>query len=61
MCYMIFVNSPQLNQVEEYMHHLQLPQDTRQRVIDYYEHRFKNKYFNEQQILSELSQGLQEV
>ncbi len=43
------------------MHYLKLPQEIRQNVTDYYEHRFKNKYFNEQQIIAELSQGLQEV
>lgn len=51
----------QLNQVEEYMRYRKLPQDLKQKVLDYYEHRFQHRYFNEEQILYELSDGLREV
>ena len=43
------------------MRYRKLPQELRQRVTDYYEHRYKHKFFNEEQILTELSQGLREV
>lgn len=43
------------------MRYRKLPQVIRQRVTDYYEHRYKHKCFNENKILAELSQGLREV
>lgn len=51
----------QLNQVEEYMRYRKVPQDLRQRVQEFYEHRYRKKYFNEAAILNELSKGLREV
>ncbi len=38
-----------------------LPQDLRVQVAEYYEHRFRRKFFNEECILAELSKGLKEV
>ena len=51
----------QLNQVEEYMRYRKLPQEIRQKVFDYYEHRYQRKYFDEDSILSNLSPGLKEA
>ena len=53
--------SLQLNQVEEYMRYRKLPQDTRQQITEYYEHRYRRKFFNEKGILNGLLQGLKEV
>ena len=50
-----------LNQVEEYMRYRKIPQDLRTRVQEFYELRFRKKFFNEEAILQELSQGLREV
>lgn len=38
-----------------------LPPDTRQRIHDYYEHRYQGKMFDEESILGELSEPLREV
>lgn len=38
-----------------------LPADLRQRIHDYYEHRFQGKMFDEDNILGELSDPLKEV
>lgn len=38
-----------------------LPADVRQRIHDYYEHRFQGKMFDEDSILGELSDPLKEV
>ena len=51
----------QLNQVDEYMRYRKLPQDVRQQITEYYEHRYRRKFFNEEAILNGLSQGLKEV
>ena len=51
----------QLSQVEEYMRYRKLPQDVRQQITEYYEHRYRRKFFNEEAILNGLSQGLKEV
>ena len=51
----------QLSQVEEYMRYRKLPQNIRMRVQEFYEHRYRKKYFNEEMILEELSAGLKEV
>ena len=48
----------QLSQVEEYMRYRKLPQDIRKRVQEFYEHRYRKKFFNEELILQELSVGL---
>ena len=38
-----------------------LPADTRQRIHEYYEHRYQGKMFDEESILGELSEPLREV
>ncbi|XP_077051373.1 potassium/sodium hyperpolarization-activated cyclic nucleotide-gated channel 2 [Siphateles boraxobius] len=47
-------------QVEQYMSFHKLPADMRQRIHDYYEHRFQGKMFDEENILGELSDPLKE-
>ncbi|XP_056154017.1 potassium/sodium hyperpolarization-activated cyclic nucleotide-gated channel 2-like [Lampris incognitus] len=47
-------------QVEQYMSFHKLPADVRQRIHDYYEHRFQGKMFDEDSILGELSDPLKE-
>ncbi|KAB0389861.1 hypothetical protein E2I00_008753, partial [Balaenoptera physalus] len=48
-------------QVEQYMSFHKLPADTRQRIHEYYEHRYQGKMFDEESILGELSEPLREV
>ena len=43
------------------MRYRKLPQEIRQKVFDYYEHRYQRKYFDEDSILSNLSPGLKEA
>lgn len=38
-----------------------LPADMRQRIHDYYEHRYQGKMFDEESILEELNEPLREV
>ncbi|XP_047672453.1 potassium/sodium hyperpolarization-activated cyclic nucleotide-gated channel 2 [Tachysurus fulvidraco] len=47
-------------QVEQYMSFHKLPAELRQRIHDYYEHRFQGKMFDEDSILGELSDPLKE-
>uniref|UniRef100_A0A8C5PQD3 Cyclic nucleotide-binding domain-containing protein n=1 Tax=Leptobrachium leishanense TaxID=445787 RepID=A0A8C5PQD3_9ANUR len=47
-------------QVEQYMSFHKLPPDTRQRIHEYYEHRYQGKMFDEENILGELSEPLNE-
>ncbi|XP_074785203.1 potassium/sodium hyperpolarization-activated cyclic nucleotide-gated channel 3 isoform X2 [Athene noctua] len=47
-------------QVEQYMSFHKLPGDTRQRIHEYYEHRYQGKMFDEDNILGELSEPLKE-
>ncbi|XP_030644437.1 potassium/sodium hyperpolarization-activated cyclic nucleotide-gated channel 2 [Chanos chanos] len=47
-------------QVEQYMSFHKLPADMRQRIHEYYEHRFQGKMFDEDNILEELSDPLKE-
>lgn len=51
----------QFKQVDEYMAFRKLPRDLRQRIANYYEHRYQGKMFNESEILNELSECLKEV
>ncbi|CAN8029070.1 unnamed protein product, partial [Ixodes persulcatus] len=51
---------PQITQVEEYMAHHKLPSGLRQRITDYFEHRYQGKFFDEEAIFRELSEGLRE-
>ncbi|KAL3318131.1 anaphase-promoting complex subunit Hcn1, partial [Cichlidogyrus casuarinus] len=54
-CYALF-----FKQVEEYMAYRKLPRSLRQRIANYYEHRYQGKMFNENAILDELSECLRE-
>ncbi|RXM98445.1 Potassium/sodium hyperpolarization-activated cyclic nucleotide-gated channel 4 [Acipenser ruthenus] len=47
-------------QVEQYMSFHKLPADMRQKIHDYYEHRYQGKMFDEESILGELSDPLRE-
>ncbi|XP_076012153.1 potassium/sodium hyperpolarization-activated cyclic nucleotide-gated channel 4 [Genypterus blacodes] len=47
-------------QVEQYMSFHKLPADMRQRIHDYYEHRYQGKMFDEESILDELNEPLRE-
>ncbi|MGH0132359.1 UNVERIFIED_CONTAM: hypothetical protein FKN15_049023 [Acipenser sinensis] len=47
-------------QVEQYMSFHKLPADMRQKIHDYYEHRYQGKMFDEENILGELSDPLRE-
>ena len=47
-------------QVEEYMAYRKLPSDTRNRITEYFEHRYQGKFFDEKAILGELSDRLRE-
>ena len=51
----------QFKQVEEYMIYRKLPRQLRQRITDYYEHRYQGKMFDEGSILGELNECLKEV
>lgn len=50
----------QVKQVEEYMAYRKLPRDMRQRITEYFEHRYQGKFFDEDCILGELSEKLRE-
>ena len=52
---------PQYKQVEQYMSFHKLPADFRQKIHDYYEHRYQGKMFDEESILEELNDPLREV
>ncbi|KAK7158396.1 hypothetical protein R3I93_009571 [Phoxinus phoxinus] len=47
-------------QVEQYMSFHKLPSDVRQKIHEYYEHRYQGKMFDEDNILGELSDPLKE-
>ncbi|XP_041074074.1 potassium/sodium hyperpolarization-activated cyclic nucleotide-gated channel 4-like [Polyodon spathula] len=47
-------------QVEQYMSFHKLPADMRQKIHDFYEHRYQGKMFDEDSILGELSDPLRE-
>ncbi|XP_074810033.1 potassium/sodium hyperpolarization-activated cyclic nucleotide-gated channel 1 isoform X2 [Natator depressus] len=47
-------------QVEQYMSFHKLPADMRQKIHDYYEHRYQGKIFDEDNILNELNDPLRE-
>ncbi|GAA54823.1 potassium/sodium hyperpolarization-activated cyclic nucleotide-gated channel 4 [Clonorchis sinensis] len=50
----------EFKQVEEYMAYRKLPRALRQRIANYYEHRYQGKMFDEAQILNEFSECLRE-
>ena len=64
-CFAMFLVIPHLNlqvkQVEEYMAYRKLPREMRQRITEYFEHRYQGKFFDEEVILGELSEKLREV
>jgi hypothetical protein len=43
------------------MAYRKLPRDMRQRITEYFEHRYQGKFFDEEAILGELSEKLREV
>ncbi|KAK5902054.1 hypothetical protein CesoFtcFv8_007351 [Champsocephalus esox] len=47
-------------QVEQYMSFHKLPADMRQRIHEYYEHRYQGKMFDEESIMEELNEPLRE-
>ncbi|XP_019772081.1 potassium/sodium hyperpolarization-activated cyclic nucleotide-gated channel 2 isoform X7 [Dendroctonus ponderosae] len=49
-----------VKQVEEYMAYRKLPREMRQRITEYFEHRYQGKFFDEEIILGELSEKLRE-
>ncbi|XP_054724920.1 potassium/sodium hyperpolarization-activated cyclic nucleotide-gated channel 2-like [Uloborus diversus] len=49
-----------LKQVEEYMAYRKLPRQLRHRITTYFEHRYQGKFFDEEEILNELSERLRE-
>lgn len=51
----------QYKQVEQYMSFHKLPAEMRQKIHDYYEHRYQGKIFDEENILNELNDPLREV
>ncbi|MEQ2218266.1 Potassium/sodium hyperpolarization-activated cyclic nucleotide-gated channel 4 [Xenoophorus captivus] len=57
LCLSVFL---QYKQVEQYMSFHKLPADMRQRIHDYYEHRYQGKMFDEESILGELNEPLRE-
>ncbi|TGZ37830.1 Potassium/sodium hyperpolarization-activated cyclic nucleotide-gated channel 4 [Temnothorax longispinosus] len=50
-----------VKQVEEYMAYRKLPREMRQRITEYFEHRYQGKFFDEELILGELSEKLREI
>ncbi|PKU45069.1 potassium sodium hyperpolarization-activated cyclic nucleotide-gated channel hypothetical protein [Limosa lapponica baueri] len=48
-------------QVEQYMSFHKLPAEMRQKIHDYYEHRYQGKIFDEENILNELNDPLREL
>lgn len=58
---LIHLFSLQYKQVEQYMSFHKLPADFRQKIHDYYEHRYQGKMFDEDSILGELNGPLREV
>ncbi|XP_074836859.1 potassium/sodium hyperpolarization-activated cyclic nucleotide-gated channel 3 isoform X3 [Carettochelys insculpta] len=56
----VSINHMVYKQVEQYMSFHKLPGDTRQRIHEYYEHRYQGKMFDEENILGELSEPLKE-
>jgi len=57
LCSVVF----QFKQVEEYMIYRKLPRSLRQKIAEYYEHRYQGKMFDEERILGELNECLRQV
>ncbi|XP_078512021.1 potassium/sodium hyperpolarization-activated cyclic nucleotide-gated channel 4-like isoform X2 [Lissotriton helveticus] len=49
-----------ISTVKEYMSYRKLPKELRLRIFDYYETRYQGKWFNEQYIISQMSESLKE-
>ncbi|VDN96711.1 unnamed protein product [Rodentolepis nana] len=49
-----------MKQVEEYMSYRKLPRELRNKIVDFYEHRYNGKFFNETEILQEVSECLRD-
>ncbi|XP_038044922.1 potassium/sodium hyperpolarization-activated cyclic nucleotide-gated channel 4-like [Patiria miniata] len=47
------IYNEKINQVKEYMRYRKVPSSTQKRVLEYYEHRYQRKYFDEDTILRE--------
>lgn len=58
---LLLLSTLQYKQVEQYMSFHKLPADFRQKIHDYYEHRYQGKMFDEESILEELNEPLREV
>nr|XP_025035471.1 potassium/sodium hyperpolarization-activated cyclic nucleotide-gated channel 1 isoform X2 [Pelodiscus sinensis] len=56
----VSLNGMVYKQVEQYMSFHKLPADMRQKIHDYYEHRYQGKIFDEENILNELNDPLRE-
>ncbi|XP_026510845.1 potassium/sodium hyperpolarization-activated cyclic nucleotide-gated channel 2 [Terrapene carolina triunguis] len=56
----VSINGMVYKQVEQYMSFHKLPADFRQKLHDYYEHRYQGKMFDEDSILGELNEPLRE-
>ncbi|GLD70617.1 potassium/sodium hyperpolarization-activated cyclic nucleotide-gated channel 2 isoform X2, partial [Lates japonicus] len=54
----VSLNKMVYKQVEQYMSFHKLPADFRQKIHDYYEHRYQGKMFDEESILEELNEPL---
>jgi hypothetical protein len=65
--HVLTANSPvrlyneKIKQVEDYMKYRRLPTEMQARVMDYYDHKYQGKMFNEAVILNELSDCLRSV
>jgi predicted nucleic acid-binding protein len=47
-----------LDEVNEYMQYIKLNEEMRQKVFQYFELKYKGKYFNEENILGEMNESL---
>ncbi|KAM6226679.1 potassium/sodium hyperpolarization-activated cyclic nucleotide-gated channel 1 isoform 2-T2 [Spheniscus humboldti] len=56
----VSLNGMVYKQVEQYMSFHKLPAEMRQKIHDYYEHRYQGKIFDEENILNELNDPLRE-
>ncbi|XP_033639838.1 potassium/sodium hyperpolarization-activated cyclic nucleotide-gated channel 3-like [Asterias rubens] len=52
------IYNEKINQVKEYMRYRKIPAETQARVLNYYEHRYQRKYFDEAAILRQQSTPL---
>ncbi|XP_067402519.1 potassium/sodium hyperpolarization-activated cyclic nucleotide-gated channel 3-like [Emydura macquarii macquarii] len=49
-----------MNDIQEYMSYRKLPQDLCQRIFTYYDIRYQGRWYNEEEILNEMSEPLKE-